>query len=67
MPMRHGLTLGEMGRWFIQHFALMDYRVITMQGWQPDGPGFGWPESRIWINPSPMPPASTWRAPMRAR
>ena len=55
MPMRHGLTLGEMGHWFIEHFRLdVDYRVIAMQGWQPEaGPGFGWPESRIWINPSP--------------
>ncbi|MFT4026547.1 MAG: DUF1343 domain-containing protein [Novosphingobium sp.] len=54
MPMRHGLTLGEMGRWFIEHFGLdVDYRVIEMEGWQPQGPGFGWPESRIWINPSP--------------
>ena len=54
MPMRHGLTLGEMGRWFIRHFQLdVPYRVIEMQGWQPDGPGFGWPDSRIWINPSP--------------
>lgn len=54
MPMRHGLTLGEMGHWFIRHYGLnVDYRVITMQGWQPEGPGFGWPDSRIWINPSP--------------
>ena len=54
MPMRHGLTMGEMGRWFIDHFGLdVDYRVIEMQGWQPDGPGWGWPDSRIWINPSP--------------
>jgi uncharacterized protein YbbC (DUF1343 family) len=54
MPMRHGLTLGEMGRWFIDHFKLdVDYRVIAMQGWEPEGPGFGWPSSRIWINPSP--------------
>lgn len=55
MPMRHGLTLGEMGRWFIRHFNLdVDYRVIEMEGWQPEtSPGFGWPESRIWINPSP--------------
>ena len=54
MPMRHGLTLGEMGRWFIRHFQLdVPYRVIEMHGWQPDGPGFGWPDSRIWINPSP--------------
>jgi uncharacterized protein YbbC (DUF1343 family) len=54
MPMRHGLTLGEMGAWFIAENDLdVQYRVITMEGWEPDGPGFGWPESRIWINPSP--------------
>ena len=54
MPMRHGLTMGEMGHWFIDHFGLdVDYRVIAMEGWQPDGPGHGWPEDRIWINPSP--------------
>ena len=54
MPMRHGLTMGEMGQWFIRHFGLdVDYRVVTMHYWLPEGPGFGWPESRIWINPSP--------------
>ena len=56
MPMRHGMTLGEMGRWFIDHFKLdLEYRVIGMQGWTPDqGPGFGWPiGERSWINPSP--------------
>lgn len=55
LPMRHGLTLGEMGHWFVAHFGLdVDYRVIAMEGWTPaDGPGFGWPESRIWVNPSP--------------
>ncbi|WP_296676221.1 DUF1343 domain-containing protein [Novosphingobium sp.] len=54
MPMRHGLTLGEMGHWFIKHFNLdVDYRVIEMQGWQPEDEGHGWPLSRIWINPSP--------------
>jgi uncharacterized protein YbbC (DUF1343 family) len=55
MPMRHGMTLGEMGHWFIKHFGLdVDYRVIATEGWEPDtAPGFGWPESRIWINPSP--------------
>ena len=55
MVMRHGLTLGEMGRWFIRQFDLdVDYRVIEMAGWRPDAaPGFGWPEDRIWINPSP--------------
>jgi len=55
IPMRHGLTLGELGQWFIDHFKLdVDYRVIEMHGWQPDAaPGFGWPEDRVWINPSP--------------
>lgn len=54
MPMRHGLTMGEMGHWFIAHFKLnLPYRVVTMAGWQPEGSGFGWPDDRIWINPSP--------------
>jgi uncharacterized protein YbbC (DUF1343 family) len=55
IPMRHGLTLGELGAWFIDHFKLdVDYRVIEMLEWHPDeGPGFGWPSERIWINPSP--------------
>jgi uncharacterized protein YbbC (DUF1343 family) len=56
MPMRHGMTLGEMGRWFIDHFNLdVEYRVIEMEGWVPaQGPGFGWPiGERSWINPSP--------------
>ena len=55
MPMRHGLTLGELGHWFIATLGLdVDYRVIEMDGWAPDAaPGFGWPEDRIWINPSP--------------
>jgi len=56
VPMRHGLTLGEMGRWFIHRFDLdVDYEVIAMQGWQPDkAPGYGWPlAERSWVNPSP--------------
>ena len=54
MPMRHGLTMGEMGHWFIEHFGLdVDYRVIAMDGWRPEGEGHGWPADRIWINPSP--------------
>ena len=59
MPMRHGLTLGEMGLWFIDHFKLdVTYRVIGMEGWKPDeGPGYGWPlGERSWINPSPNAP-----------
>jgi uncharacterized protein YbbC (DUF1343 family) len=55
MPMRHGLTLGEMGKWFIDHYKIdVDYRVIAMEGYVPDAaPGFGWPTDRLWINPSP--------------
>ncbi len=56
MPMRHGMTMGELGHWFVHTLGLdVDYRVIAMQGWQPDaGPGFGWPiGERSWINPSP--------------
>jgi uncharacterized protein YbbC (DUF1343 family) len=55
IPMRHGLTLGELGRWFVDHFHLdVDYRVIEMEGWKPDAaPGCGWPAERVWINPSP--------------
>ncbi len=59
MPMRHGMTLGELGHWFIAHFGLkLDYRVIQMLGYDPDaGPGFGWPlGERAWINPSPNAP-----------
>ena len=59
MPMRHGLTLGELGRWFIDHYRLdVDYRVIEMEGYDPAaGPGFGWPlGERSWINPSPNAP-----------
>src|SRR5579872_3542222 len=37
MPMRHGLTLGELGAWFIKTLELdVEYGVIEMQGWQPD-------------------------------
>ncbi|MFD1788925.1 exo-beta-N-acetylmuramidase NamZ domain-containing protein [Sphingomonas floccifaciens] len=58
MPMRHGLTLGELGRWFVDHYKLdVDYRVVTMEGYAPDAaPGFGWPTERVWINPSPNAP-----------
>ena len=55
MPMRHGMTLGELGHWFIDHYRLaVDYDVIAMVSWRPeDAAGFGWPPERIWINPSP--------------
>ena len=64
MPMRHGLTLGELGHWFIRQLKLdVDYHVIGMHGWTPDAaPGFGWPLSeRTWVNPSPNAP-NLWMA-----
>lgn len=59
LPMRHGLTLGELARWFIAHYRLeVDCEVIAMHGWQPDAaPGYGWPsDQRSWVNPSPNAP-----------
>ncbi len=59
MPMRHGLTLGEMGRWFMREYGLeLDYQVVTLQGWDAwAAPGYGWPTSlREWVNPSPNAP-----------
>jgi len=64
MPMRHGLTMGELGLWFIDLLQLdVDYKVIEMQGWQPEAaPGYGWPlGERTWINPSPNAP-NLWMA-----
>ncbi len=58
IPMRHGLTLGELGQWLVDHYKIdVDYRVIAMEGYEPDAaPGFGWPTDRLWINPSPNAP-----------
>jgi uncharacterized protein YbbC (DUF1343 family) len=64
LPMRHGLTLGELGHWFVRSVGLpLEYRVIAMRGWKPNrAPGFGWPlGERIWINPSPNAP-NPWMA-----
>ena len=64
MPMRHGLTLGEMARWFVDTLRLdVACRVIPMEGWVPDAaPGYGWPiGARTWVNPSPNAP-NLWMA-----
>lgn len=56
IPMRHGLTTGELAHWFVRHFELdVDLQVVAMQGYDPTaGPGFGWPvQQRSWVNPSP--------------
>ncbi|MEA3192527.1 MAG: hypothetical protein QOD26_860 [Betaproteobacteria bacterium] len=64
MPMRHGLTLGELARWFVRTLKLdVELEVVAMEGWQPaKGPGFGWPlGERTWVNPSPNAP-NLWMA-----
>ncbi|HTO43370.1 MAG TPA: DUF1343 domain-containing protein [Burkholderiales bacterium] len=64
LPMRHGLTMGEMARWFVAALGLdVELRVIEMEGWRPEqAPGFGWPlGERTWINPSPNAP-NLWMA-----
>jgi uncharacterized protein YbbC (DUF1343 family) len=55
VPQRHGLTLGEMARYMVSRFALdVALEVVEMEGYFPDeGPGFGWPQDMVWINPSP--------------
>jgi len=60
LPLRHGLTLGELARWFVAGLRLdVDLEIIPMHGWTPArGPGFGWPlGERAWVNPSPNAPS----------
>jgi uncharacterized protein YbbC (DUF1343 family) len=56
LPMRHGMTLGELAGWFRHELSLqLDLTVVPMQGWEPQsGPGYGWPLAHLpWVNPSP--------------
>jgi uncharacterized protein YbbC (DUF1343 family) len=64
LPMRHGLTLGELAKWFIRELKLdLECEIVAMEGWKPElGPGFGWPlGERAWVNPSPN-AANLWMA-----
>jgi uncharacterized protein YbbC (DUF1343 family) len=64
LPMRHGLTMGELGLWFVKTLQLdVDFKIIEMDDWRPEaGSGFGWPiGERTWINPSPNAP-TLWMA-----
>ncbi len=64
LPMRHGLTLGELAKWFLRTLRLdVECEVVTMEGWRPDAaPGYGWAlGERAWVNPSPNAP-NPWMA-----
>jgi len=64
LPMRHGLTMGEVARWFVATLRLnVDCQVVQMEGWKPQAaPGYGWPlDERTWVNPSPNAP-NLWMA-----
>ena len=59
MPMRHGLTMGELAQWFVKTLELdVECKVVAMEGWTPRAaPGYGWPVGeRTWLNPSPNAP-----------
>jgi uncharacterized protein YbbC (DUF1343 family) len=56
LPMRHGLTLGELAKWFVSTLRLdLECEIVTLVGWSPSAaPGYGWPVGeRAWVNPSP--------------
>jgi uncharacterized protein YbbC (DUF1343 family) len=64
LPMRHGLTLGELAGWFVSTLRLdVECHVVRMEGWEPSrAPGCGWPlGERAWVNPSPN-ASSLWMA-----
>jgi uncharacterized protein YbbC (DUF1343 family) len=64
LPMRHGLTLAELAKWFVTALQLnVECDVVPMEGWDPaKAPGYGWPlGGRTWVNPSPNAP-NLWMA-----
>lgn len=56
MPMRHGLTFGELALLFNDHFAIgAELQVVKMKGWQR---GMHFPECGLpWVFPSPNMPS----------
>lgn len=55
IPMRHGLTVGELALYFKDYFKMnLDLDVVKMKGYSMSkAPGFGWDPKRPWVNPSP--------------
>jgi uncharacterized protein YbbC (DUF1343 family) len=61
IPMRHGLTIGELARFFVHWLGLdLDLEVVWMEGWQPD---MDFADTGLpWVMPSPnMPTLGTAR------
>jgi uncharacterized protein YbbC (DUF1343 family) len=54
LPMRHGLTMGELARWYRRTLRLdLELEVVAMDAF----PALGWPlGERVWVNPSPNAP-----------
>lgn len=55
IPMRHGLTVGELALYYKDFYKMdLELEVIKMKNYKPEkGPGFGWDTTRAWVNPSP--------------
>ncbi|MEN0059053.1 MAG: DUF1343 domain-containing protein, partial [Bdellovibrio sp.] len=55
IPMRHGLTVGELALYFKDFYKMeLELQVVKMKAYKPEtGRGKGWDESRSWVNPSP--------------
>lgn len=55
IPMRHGLTVGELARWFVGARGIAcDLGVVPLAGWRPE---LLWPDTgRPWVLPSPNMP-----------
>jgi len=60
IPVRHGMTIGELARLFNEAFGIgADLHVVKMRGWQR---GDGFPATLAWVPPSPnMPTVATAR------
>lgn len=58
MPMRHGLTMGELALYYKASSKLdLDLEIVKMQGYSISAkPGYGWPPDLAWVNPSPNAP-----------
>jgi uncharacterized protein YbbC (DUF1343 family) len=54
IPMRHGMTLGEMALWFKENHKInLEMFVVKMENYSSQAP---WPADMPWVNPSPNAP-----------